>query len=148
MHSLRGRISAPPSHCRVRSEATSRHVATRPGSKININKGAISGQFLNCPIAWLSRYILNSWVINNQTSTMFTLTLIGRKCCCPILKSKQSLFMLKILMEDRQLMWVKMWRLLAEVWAAGALSVGNYAVLYNVQCNNIIDTSRTASVNT
>ena len=64
------------------------------------------------------------------------------------MKSKQSLFMLKILMEDRQLMRVKMWRLLAEVWAAGALSVGNYAVLYNVQCNNIIDTSRTASVNT
>ena len=148
MHSLRGRISAPPSHCRVRSEATSRHVATWPGSNININKGAISGQFLNCPIAWLSRYILNSWVINNQTSTMFTLTLIGRKCRCPILKSKQSLFMLKILMEDRQLMRVKMWRLSAEVWAAGALSVGNYAVLYNVQCNNIIDTSRTASVNT
>ena len=53
--------------------------------------------------------------------------------------------MLKILMEDRQLMRVKMWRLLAEVWAAGALSVGNYAVLYNVQCNNIIDTSRTIS---
>ena len=45
-------------------------------------------------------------------------------------------------MEDRQLMRVKMWRLSAEVWAAGALSVGNYAVLYNVQCNNIIDTSR------